>query len=119
MNNRIAGTLALQIDGEVYETEGSFTYNLGRPKREALMNSQRPVGYRAMAQVPFFEGNVFAMRDLDYDGLLNAVDVTATLSLANGKTLVYREAWFAGDGTGDTEGGTIAVRFEARSCDVN
>jgi len=117
MKNRIGGTLAVVIDGELYEHEGAFTYNTGRAKREALMNSQRPVGFKEMAQVPFFEGNVYVTSDLNLDALLNANGVTATLSLANGKTLVYRDAWFAGDGTGDTENGTLAVRFEAKSCD--
>jgi len=38
-----------------------------------------------------------------------------TLQVANGKTIVLRNAWFAGEGTVQTEEGNIAVRFEGLS----
>jgi hypothetical protein len=45
--------------------------------------------------------------------LVNTSNATVTLELANGKVVVAREAWYAGDGTVQTEEGNIAVRFEA------
>lgn len=44
-------------------------------------------------------------------------NATVTLELANGKMIVLRNAWFASEGTVQTEEGTIALRFEGISAE--
>ena len=41
-------------------------------------------------------------------------NVTVTLELIHGKTIVLANAWYAGEGTVTTEEAEIAVRWESR-----
>ena len=115
MSQRRAGVIQLQINGEVYDARGNFTYNLGRPMREAIVGADLVHGYKETPQVAFIEGEVTDRGSLDLALLVTADNVTVTLSLANGKVVVLRNGWFAGEGTANTEEANIAVRFEGVS----
>lgn len=112
-DQRRAGLLQLQINGEVTDCKGTFTYNLGRPKREAIPGADRVHGYKEGVQVPFIEGAITDRGTLDLNALVTGKDLTITLQLANGKTIVLNQAWYANEGTVNTEEGEIAVRWEA------
>lgn len=47
---RRAGLIQVQVNGEVQDAKGSFSYNLGRPKREAIPGSDRVHGFKEMPQ---------------------------------------------------------------------
>jgi predicted heme/steroid binding protein len=112
MSQRRAGIIQVQVNGEVYDAKGNFSYNLGRPMREAIIGADAVHGFKETPQVPFIEGEFTDRGSLDVATLVTLEDATVTLSLANGKVIVLREAWFAGEGTANTEEGNIAVRFE-------
>ncbi len=116
-NQRRSGTLFFKINGLRYDAKGNFTYNLGREKREAIIGTDAVHGYKAMPQVPFIEGELTDSTDLDLNAVLTIDDVTATLELANGKVIVLRNAWYAGDGNVQTEEGNIQLRLEGLSAD--
>lgn len=111
-NQRRGGIISLQTNGVIQDAKGAFTYNLGRPKREAIVGADRIHGYKETPQVGFIEGAITDRKDLDTDSILNFKDGTVTLQLANGKVVALREAYYAGDGTGNTEEGEMPVRFE-------
>jgi hypothetical protein len=117
MTQRRAGIIQLQIQGEIYDAKGSFSYNLGREKRESIVGADRIHGFKAMPQPAFIEGEITDRGTLDLDKLVLSQDVTVTLQLANGKVIVLRDAFFAGEGTGNTEEANIAVRFEGASAE--
>jgi hypothetical protein len=117
MAQRRSGTIQLAIDGEIQDAAGSFSYNLGQPKREALVGHDRVHGFKELPQAPFIEGEITDRGTLDLAALLNSTDVTVTLSLANEKVVVLREAFFSGEGTVSTEDAKIAVRFEGISAE--
>lgn len=114
-DQRRAGIIQLQTNGEIQDAKGSFTYNLGHPKREAIMGADGVHGYKETPQVAFIEGAITDRGTLDLKGLVTLSDATVTLGLANGKTIVLGEAFFAGDGNVSTEEGEIEVRFEGTS----
>lgn len=114
---RRGGAIFFQVNGVTYDAKGSFSYNLGRAKRDAIVGSDRVHGYKEMPQVPFLEGEITDRGNLDVSALLNSSDVTVTLELANGKVFVLRNAWFAGEGTATTEEGAIPVRFEGMAAE--
>lgn len=114
ISNRRAGLITLQIDGEVYEAKGSFSYNLGQNRREAILGADGVHGYKETPQVSFIEGAVTDRADLDLAALVKSDDVTVTLKLNNGKVITMAGAWFAGDGTARTEEAEIPVRFESK-----
>jgi hypothetical protein len=117
MGQRRGGIIQVKVDGEVLLAKGNWTYNLGRNKREAIPGSDVVHGYKESIQTPFIEGEITDRDDLDLAAFLDARDVTVTLELANGKTIVLRNAWQAGEGTGNTDEGNVAVRYEGLSAE--
>ena len=115
--NRIGGIIALKVNGDMYFAKGNFTYNLGKPKKEGVVGSDRVHGYKEVPQVPFIEGEITDRNELNLEDLITLDDATATLELANGKVIMLREAWYAGEGTGNTEEGNIALRLEGMSAE--
>lgn len=115
--NRIGGMISLKINGDMYFAKGNFTYNLGLPKKEGVAGSDRVHGYKEVPQVPFIEGEITDRNELNLEDLVTLDDGTATLELANGKVIMLREAWYAGEGTGNTEEGNIALHLEGMSAE--
>ncbi|SDI55384.1 phage tail tube protein [Pseudomonas abietaniphila] len=115
--NRIGGIIALKVNGDIYFAKGNFTYNLGKPKREGVVGADTVHGYKETPQVPFIEGEITDRQELSLEDLVTLDDATITLELSNGKVITLSEAWFAGEGTGNTEEGNIACRFEGMSAE--
>ena len=113
--NRLAGLLYLRVDGVQRNVKGSFTYNLGQPKREAIVGPDGVHGYKEMPQAPYIEGEITDQSDLALADLFNITDGTITLELANGKSVVQRNSWYAGDGNVGTEEANVQIRFEGLS----
>ena len=118
MSQRRGGIIQLQTQGEVMDAKGSFSYNLGREKRESIVGADRIHGYKAMPQVGFIEGEITDRGTLDLAKLVEGEKVTVTLGLANGKVIVLRNAFFAAEGTGNTEEGNIGVRWEGEAEEI-
>jgi hypothetical protein len=114
---RRGGTISFKIDGVLYDAKGNFTYNLGRPKRESIIGSDGVHGYKETPQPAFIEGEITDRGDLNLDALVSMSSATVTLELSNGKLIVLSEGTFTGEGTGNSDEGNIAVRFEGTSAD--
>jgi len=116
-DQRVGGTLQLQINGAIQDAKGNFSYNIGRAKRDAVVGADRVHGYKEVPQVPFIEGEITDHPDVDLKALLDTKDATIFLTLANGKGCTLYHAWYAGEGTVTTEEGAIPVRFESKTAD--
>lgn len=114
---RRGGIIYFKVNGEMYAAKGSYSYNLGKPKRDAIIGADQVHGFKETPQVPFIEGEVTDKSTLDLERLVTIENATVTLELANGKVISLRDGWFAGEGTGNTEEGNIGVRFEGLSAD--
>ena len=109
--SRVAGFLKLKVNGVLKQGKGEFEYNLGQPKRTPVLNADGTVaGFKEEAQAPFIKGKITDASDFDVVELLNLVDATATLDLANGKTFVLQEAFYSGEGTINT--GESEIEYE-------
>lgn len=117
MDQRRAGLIQVKINGEIFDAKGNWTYNLGRPKRDAMKGVDRVHGFKEEVQVPFIEGEITDRGNLDVAALVSITGATVTIDLANGKVVSLTEAWFAGDGNIQTEEANIAVRFEGTDCE--
>ncbi|WP_339860386.1 phage tail tube protein [Thalassospira alkalitolerans] len=113
--NRRAGRIFFKVDGAQHDAKGGFTYNLGADKRDAIVGADGVHGYGTKVQVPFIEGAITDSKDLDLEAFVNLDGVTVTLELANGKTIILRDAWYSNEGSGSTEEAEIAIRFEGLS----
>jgi hypothetical protein len=114
MSQRRGGLIQLQVAGVSQEAKGNFTYNLGRPKRETIVGSDGVHGFKETPQPSFIEGEITDRGSLDLGAFVGSEGVTVTLGLANGKTIVLKDAWYCGDGTGNSDEGNIAIRFESK-----
>lgn len=113
MNNRVGGIIEIKVDGVLYAAKGSWTYNLGANKREAVLGADVVHGYKESVQAPKLEGAITDRGDLDVKTILNLKSATATLKLANDKIIVFKDAWYSGDGNITTEEGEIEFKMEA------
>lgn len=114
---RKGGIIFVKVDGAQMDAKGNFSYNLGKPKREAIIGADQVHGYKETPQAAFIEGEITDSSTLDLAALVQMENATVTLQLANGKVIALRDGWYAGDGTGNTEEGNIQVRFEGLSAD--
>lgn len=105
------GLLALKIDGKTYDAIGNFTWNLGLPLRAPLVGATGVDGYSETPQAAFIEGEIRDGSGVSIEDLVGATDVTASLDLANGKTVVLTKAWYEGEGTGNTAEGNFPLRL--------
>jgi Phage tail tube protein len=112
VSNRRGGLIQFAAGGVTFDAKGNFTYNLGSPKREAVVGADAVHGFKETPQVAFVEGEITDRGNLDLKALTLMDDATVTLNLANGKIIVLGGAWYAGEGTGNTDEGNIGVRFE-------
>lgn len=115
--NRRAGFTNISINGTKYDVAGEVTYNLGQPKREFLVGPSGVQGYKELPQVPFCELDIRDSRDLTVTTILNTVDATVTLGLANDKTFLLRDAVYTGEGDITTDEAMISARFEGVSAE--
>ena len=112
--NRRAGLIWVQINGQRIEAKGTFTIQPGQPLRSAIIGADGPHGYAETPQVSYVEGALTDSPDLDTVALRQTTNATVTVELNNGKTWVYDDAWYAGEGAMTTDESEIAVRFESR-----
>lgn len=111
-SKRVGGIIELKVDGKTHSAKGNFTYNIGRNKRESVIGADAVHGFKETPQASFIEGEITDSSTLSLEALVTLTDATVMLRLANGKLIVLRGAWFAGEGTGNTDEGNIGVRFE-------
>jgi tail tube protein len=116
-DQRRAGLIQLQVNGEIHDAKGSFSYNLGRPKRDALIGADGVHGFKETPQVCYIEGAITDRGTLDVAALVSGKNQTLTLTLGNGKVIVLRDAWFAGEGTASSEEAEIPVRWEGANAE--
>lgn len=115
MSQRRGGMIEVKVGSVMQEAAGAFDFGLGNGVREALVGSARVAGYIEKPQPAYIDGEVFDTPDLDLKALMSVDGETVTLTLANGKVVILRDAWFAGDGKGETAEGKIKVRFESKT----
>lgn len=114
---RVGGIIELKIDGILYKAKGSFTYNLGVPKREPVNGADGPHGYKETIQNPKCEGALTDDPSLNLKAILSFKNATGTLTLANGKIIVFRNAYYMADGDVTTEEGEIQFSMGAMSAE--
>jgi len=117
MGKRIAGVAYLKVDGASYTLSGSLDVQPMDVKREGKVGLGGVAGYSEMPIMPYIEGEVFLDPELSLLALKTVADATVTAELANGKTYVLRNAWWAGDVVAKAADGTTSIRFEGIACE--
>jgi hypothetical protein len=110
---RVGGIINLKVDGQLYKAKGAFDYDLGIPKKEAVVGMDGTHGYKELPQVSYIEGTITDQSDISFEDLAKITGATVTLELGNGKVIVLREAFFASNSKANSEEGEIEARFES------
>lgn len=119
MPKAVGGTIRIRANGAVIPAKGSWSWNLGRPMREPIIGADGRHGFKELPQVAYIEGaTTFDGQSFDLAALVSLRDATVTLELANGTVLVLPNAYFAGEGSGSTDEGEVAVRFEGDPIEI-
>lgn len=110
---RRGGTIEFKVDGVTYLAKGEYSYHMGTPKRETVSGPGKVHGFKETAQPAYIEGAITDDPGLDVKALRKLKDVTVTLALGVGKTIMLSNAWECGDGMGKSDEGELGVRFES------
>lgn len=116
--NRLAGIATISVDGQNYMLAGDLTYSPGSVARESLVGQDRVHGFSEKPRAPFISGSFRDAGTLTLDDFNNMVNVTVTLELANGKTVVGRNMWTVEAQEVKTPEATFEVKFEGFSGSV-
>lgn len=111
MATRIAGTLALDVNGTKYTIgDGAFTVNVSGRKREMLPGTQH---FKETLTNTFIKGEVKCSPLLATKDITEIEDATVQLTAANGKTYILSGAAYVGDPEIDVSEGKVPVEFAA------
>ena len=87
MAERIGGVANIAVDGVLHKLTGTWTYDLGNPKRTGKKGPDGELhGYLEEPKVAFIEGAITDSSDLDVNAFQNITSATIQLELANGKS---------------------------------
>ncbi len=91
--NRLAGVAYLTVDGTNYMLAGDFTYSVSKVSRETLTGQDRVHGYSEKPVAGKMSCSVRDAGGLSVASFNAMTNVTVTVELANGKTIVGRNMW--------------------------
>ena len=113
---RVAGLIQIAYNGIKVKAVGSFDIQLGRPKRDPKVGVDEVHGFTEMPQAPKLTGEITIDSATDIDGILLMNNATITIE-AVGKTFLFSEAYFCGEGAYATEEGNLNFEISALSAD--
>jgi hypothetical protein len=113
--NRLAGKAYLSVDGASYMLRGKLAYGVSSVKRETKSGQDGVHGYGEMPIPGFISGTLSDAGGLTVADFNAMTNVTVVAELANGKTVIARNAWTVEAQEVDTEEATFDVRWESRS----
>ncbi len=113
-SKRLAGVAYLSVDGQTYLLTGDLSYSPSKVKRETLVGQDGVHGYSEMPLAGFIAGTFRDTGGIKVSDFNKMTNVTVTAELANGKTVVGRNMWQAGDALEvKTQESTVEVRWES------
>ena len=109
--NRVAGIIAVAIDGRSYAVAGQATYSPSTVTREPQVGQDGPHGYKEMPVMPKMGMSLRDTGGLSVASLNAITNSTIVMSLANGKTVVGRTMFSTDIQEVDTEESKLDVKF--------
>jgi hypothetical protein len=113
--NRLAGTAFLSVDGQTYMLAGDLGYSPSGVTRETLTGQDRVHGYSEKPKQGSISGTLRDAGGLSVKAFNAMTNVTVTLELANGKTVIGRNMWTVEAQEVKTAEGTFEVKWEGFS----
>ncbi|HLN23886.1 MAG TPA: phage tail tube protein [Patescibacteria group bacterium] len=111
--NLLAGTAYFSVDGQSYMLEAKVSYCVSSVKRETLSGMSGVAGYKETPIPGYISATLRDAAGLTVGDFNAMTNVTVTVQLANGKTIVASNAWTVDSQEVDAAEATFEVKFEA------
>jgi hypothetical protein len=113
---RFAGIAFLSVDGRQYQLRGNFTVSPSPVERTMIAGQDGVHGYQELPRVPYIEGDLSTVPDLNFEDVLLQVNSTVIAQLANQKQYTLQGATVKGGFEINTRDGQARVRWEGITC---
>lgn len=113
--NRLAGIAYLAVDGQSYMLSGDLAYKVSKVTRETLTGQDGVHGYSEKPSAGAITATLRDAGSLTVATFNAMTNVTVTLELANGKTIIGRNMWTVDAQEVKTTEATFEVKFEGFS----
>ena len=117
MATRFAGTAFVMVDGNQLPLRGNFTVSPSAVERTMIAGQDGVHGYQELPRVPYIEGDISLMPEVNLEDLEGQTDVTVVAQLANKKQYTLSGATCKAAFEGNTRDGQTRVRWEGLWCD--
>lgn len=108
-----AGVASMRVNGKPVTVMGNIIINLGTEKRETLQSATGPVGYKAESGVPSCSFESVFDSSIDIKELYELSGIPITVTLRDGTSFAFANAWSLGEGDLETEESKLALVFNA------
>lgn len=113
--NRLAGIAYLTVDGANYMLAGEFAYNVSKVTRETLTGQDRVHGFSEKPNPGSMSASIRDAGGLSVASFNAMTNVTVTVELANGKTIIGRNMWTVESQEVKTTEATFEVKWQGFS----
>src|SRR5580698_8595803 len=110
-SRRIAGVIALTIDGDTWDVVGDAEYCTANTERSTVKGQSRVEGYSEMPKEVYFSANLRDRSDATVLSLNGKTNATIIAMLANGKTFYGAGMWQTGEIAVRTQEGSFNIKF--------
>jgi hypothetical protein len=117
MAQRFAGVAYLMVDGDQLALRGNFTVSPSPVERTMIAGQDGVHGYQELPRVPFIEGDVSTVPEINLEDLDGQTDVNVVAQLANGKQYSLVGATCKAALEANTRDGQVRVRWEGLWCE--
>ena len=117
MAQRFAGIAFLMVDGDQLALRGNFTVSSSPVERTMIAGQDRVHGFQELPRVPYIEGDVSTIPELNLEDLDGQTDVTVVAQLANNKQYTLIGATCKAALEANTRDGQVRVRWEGLWCE--
>jgi hypothetical protein len=108
-----AGVASMRVNGKPVTVMGNIVVNLGTEKRETLQSATGPVGYKAESGTPSLTFESVFDSSVDIRELYELSGIPITVTLRDGTSFAFANAWSLGEGDLESEEGKLALVFNA------
>lgn len=117
MAQRFAGVAFVMVDGNQLPLRGNFTVSPSAVERTMIAGQDGVHGYQELPRVPFIEGDISLMPNVNLEDLEAQTDVTVVAQLANQKQYTLAGATCKAGFDANARDGQARVRWEGLWCE--
>ena len=117
MAKPVGGRVYIKVDGQQLAVRGNVTSNVGQTMtRETVTGADSVHGYTETPVAPYIQCDITERPQFSLAALNGVTEATVTAELADGRTLILRDAWQVGDLERNASEGSIgSLRFDGLS----